>query len=303
MKGITIALFSCMFLGLQPVFSKVLLSYMPPIVLAAITSFSAALLLIFILEIEHKIREIEELKSREVFVLVFIGLLSGFFGQLFFVNGLAKTTATNAVLLTRTNSLLIAIFGVMFLKEKLTLNHIVGSVIMFTGVAIIATKNFSVSLEPAQGDVLLIGAAVCWASANIIMKRYICYLPPEVIVIGRHAVAGIVLTSLTFQQIPAVINLHMLPYLLGLVILVIIVGQYLWYYSLEHTTAENVGLISLTIPFFGVLYSVLLLGEQLTPYQIVGGSLIIAGLAVVEIHLTTLHDIECRIRGVHTPHH
>jgi drug/metabolite transporter (DMT)-like permease len=303
MKGITIALISCVFFGLQPVFSKVLLNHMPPVVLAALTSFSAAFLLVFILEVEHKIREVEDLGRREVLVLLVISLLSGVLAQILYVTGLMQSTATNAVLLTRLNSLLIALLGVVFLKEKLTAHQIAGSVLMAAGVVIIATKSFTVSIRWEDGDILLILAAFCWASANIIMKKYICNLPPEVIVIGRHAFAGIILVALTAGQIPAVVNLTVLAYLTGLVILVIVIGQYLWYYALEHTSAANVGLASLSLPFFGVLYAVTLLGEELTPHQILGGTMIILGLIAVEVHLSTLRDIECRIRGIHMPHH
>ncbi|MFH1403042.1 MAG: DMT family transporter [Candidatus Altiarchaeota archaeon] len=303
MKGVTIALASCMFLGMQPVFSKVLLGYMPPIVLAALTSFSAALILVSILGIEHKIDEIKALTKKQVIILGVIGIMSGIMAQLFYVTGLNQSTATNAVLITRLNSLLIALMGVVFLKEKLTFNHIIGSVFMFTGVVIIATKNFTVDVQATRGDFLLILTAVCWASSNIIMKKYLCDIPPEVIVIGRHALAGIVLSAITINQIPAIITLEMLAFLAGLVVLVILVGQYLWYYALEHTSAENVGLTSLTIPFFGVIYSVILLGEQLMQYQVTGGLLIIIGLTAVEIQLSKLHDIECRIRSWHHPHH
>lgn len=303
MRGVTSALASCLFLGLQPVFSKVLLSYMPPTVLAALTSFCALILLVFILEIEHKIREIGVLKRRDILVLLVIGLLSGVAAQLFYVHGLKHSTATNAVLLTRMNSLLIALLGVVFLKEKVSSHQVGGSLLMVAGVVVIATKNFSVTVSPEYGDLFLIMTALCWAFANIIMKKYLCDLPPEVIVIGRHALAAVILMTLTFNQIPGIVNAQMLPYLVGLVVLVILVGQYLWYYSLEHTSAGNVGLISLTIPMFGVLYSVTLLGETLTSYQIIGGALIVLGLFAVEVHLSTLKDIECRIRGIHTPHH
>ena len=174
---------------------------------------------------------------------------------------------------------------------------------MVAGVVVIATRNFTVTLSPEYGDVFLIMTALCWSAANILMKKYLCDLPPEVIVVGRHALAAVILITLTFNHIPGVVNMEMLPYLTGLVVFVILVGQYLWYYSLEHTSAGNVGLISLTIPLFGVLYSVTLLGEQLTPYQIIGGALIVLGLFAVEVHLSSLKDIECMIRGVHHPHH
>ncbi len=302
MRGLTYALLSCMFLGLQPIFSKVLLNYMPPIVLTALTSSIAAVLLIVILEVKDKVEEMEDLGKRRFLALLAVGLVSGVLAQLLYVTGLMQSTATNAVLLTRMNSLLIALMGVVFLREKFTPHQLAGSVVMVAGVVIIATKNFTVSVQPTYGDGLLLLASLCWASANIIVKKYLCSLPPEVIVIGRHGFAGLVLLMLTVGQVPDVMNPEVLAYLAGLAVLVIVVGQWLWYYALEHVDVSSVGLTSLTIPLFGVVYAVTLLGEELLPYQMLGGSLIILGLAAIEFHFTTLKNIECRIRGI-KPHH
>jgi len=302
MKGTTIALVSCMFLGLEPIFGKLLLNYMPPIVVAALTTSTAALILVMILEARHKIWEIGKLTRKEFIVLLMVGLISGLMAQLIYVTGLKESTATNAVLLTRLNSLLIAFFGVIILKEKMTLNHVVGAVLMVLGVVIIATKNFSVEVKPTQGDGLLIIAAVLWAAANILMKKYLSKVPPEVIVIGYNGFSGIILLSMTANQIMPEFNIHVLAYLTGMIVLVSIIGRYLWYFSLEHTDACNVGLASLTIPLFGVFYSVFLLGEVLQTYQLIGGLMVFAGLVAIEIHLTSHSDVEHRLRR-HHPHH
>lgn len=303
MKGAYPALISCMFFGLSPVFLKSLLQYMTPMVLAALTSASAAAVLFFILEVRHKIYELTDLKPGQILLLAAISILTAFMAQLLYVTGLKYSSAANAVLLTRLNPLLIALMGVLFLGERITRLQIAGSLIMVFGVVLIATKNFTTAVTPEGGDLLFILATFCWAVANIIMKKYLCDLPPEVIVVGRNAFAGLLLLAITAGQIPAAVNASIIPFLFGFVFLVIIVGQYLWYYALEHTSASNVAFTALSIPVFGVFFSTTLLGETLSSHQVYGGLLIILGLVAVEMHLSALKGLECRIRSIHIHHH
>jgi len=302
MNGIAIALLSCAFLALEFVFSKVLLRSMDPIVLTAITSFAAAFILLFILEARHKVWEMGKLKRKEFLVLLAVGLISGVLAQLLYNTGLKESTATNAVLLTRLNSLLIAIMGVVFIKEKLRSYHITGALLMVSGIVIIATKNFTVEVKPTHGDGLLLLAAFCWAAANILMKKYLSTVPPEVIVIGYYGFSGIFLSVLNAGYIMPQLTAEAILYLAALIIFVSIIGRYLWYYSLEHTSASNVGLASLSIPLFGVLYSTFLLGETLTTYHIIGGILIFTGLVVIEIPILSHEDLLHRLKR-HYPHH
>jgi O-acetylserine/cysteine efflux transporter len=302
MKGVSVALVACMFLALESTFSKVLLGHMSPIVLAGLTSCITAVILFVILEVEHKIWELFRLSRRDFIVLLLVGLISGVAAQFLYVTGLKESTATNSVLITRLNSLLIAVFGVVFLGERLRWNHLAGAAMMVSGIVLIATKNLTVQVKPMQGDGLLIIAAVFWATANILMKKYLSKIPPEVIVIGYYGFSGVALMVAGAGEIPKSLTLEVVPYLAGLVILVSLIGRYLWYYSLEHTSAANVGIASLSIPLFGVVYSTTLLGETLYGYHIVAGSLIILGLLVIEVHLLKHEDTHHRLKR-HHPHH
>jgi drug/metabolite transporter (DMT)-like permease len=306
MKGTTIAIFACMFLALEFVFSKVLLTYMSPLVLSAISSVATAVILFLILEAEHKVWEVFRLKRSEFVALLVVGIVSGILAQLFYVTGLKESTATNAVLLTRLNSLLIAVMGVVFIREKVRWHHIIGAALMVSGIVIIVTRGFAEKIQPAEGDVLLLLAAICWASSNIIMKKYLSRVPPEVIVVGYFAFSGLALMIVAAKDIPGEMTPEAIMYMTGLVVFVGIIGRYLWYYSFEHTSACNVGLASLSIPLFGVIYAVTLLGETMQIYQSIGGAMIFFGLVTIETHLirhkdVCEEDVEHRLKR-HHPH-
>ncbi len=306
MKGRIIALVACMLLALEAVFTKVLTSYIAPLALAAMTSLATVIIIVFVLEYRHKVCEVISLTRNEALLLLLIGVITGVAGQVFFITGIMYSGAATGVLLSRTNSLLIALGGVVLLKEKFSTAQLFGAVLMVAGIFVLATKNFSVTMNPAWGDIFIIAAGVCWACSNIIMKKYLSRMPPEVIVLGRNIVAATALTMIVFVVGTQALELEAIPYVIGYVILVIVIGEYLWYTALEHTTASNVALVSLSIPFLGVFYAIALLGETLKDYQIAGGALIIIGLVAIELFTKESHAaLEHRMRSSHprTRHH
>jgi drug/metabolite transporter (DMT)-like permease len=313
MKGTTIALMSCMFLALDYVFNKVLLGHMSPVVLVGLTSSVAAVVLFIVLEVEDKLWDILKLRRGEFIALLAVGLLSGVIGQLLYAQGLKESQATNAVLITRVNSLLIALLGVAFLGERMLWNHWAGAVLMLAGVATIATEGFRAGLNANTGNLLFLLAAAFWGVSNIVMKKYLSRLHPEVIVVYYYGFSGFVLMIVSVLgilgsgQAPVPITAEIIGYFAGLVILVNIVGRYLWYYSFEHTSACNVGLASLSIPLFGVIYAVSFLGEIPRWHQLAGGFMIFAGLVVIEAHAFGRRDV-CHPDVIHrlkrhNPHH
>ena len=72
---------------------------------------------------------------------------------------------------------------------------------MVLGIVIIATNNFTVEVKPTRGDGLLLIAAFCWASANILMKKYLAKVPPEVIVVGYNCFSCIMLLAFSVNHI------------------------------------------------------------------------------------------------------
>ena len=131
------------------------------------------------------------------------------------------------------------------------------------------------------------------------MKKYLHHLPPEVLVVSRNMIGGLVLLVFGFGDVTAISYSIQIPvYLIGLAIFGVILSQMLWYFALEHTKATNVGLASISIPIFGTFFAAIFLGERLVGYQIAGGLLVLLGLVAMEIHLNQLSikNLERRLK-------
>ena len=292
MRGTTAALLSCALFGFGFIFRKILLNSLPPILIVALGSLLSALVLVFFMRVFHKMRECKCLTKRDILAIIFIGLVSGFMADLLFMMGLNETFVSNAVLLSRTNPLFMALFAVVFFREKISLHQIVGTGIMILGIYVIATQGFTLGLASRWADLLLISAGFLWALGNTVMKKYLSHTPPEVIVLGKTRIAGVALLFFSFSHVGEVtFTMNIVLNLLGLALISGVVGTLLWYKALELTSESNVGLTAFSIPLFSIIYANMFLGEMLAPYQIVGGALILVGLLILEIHLSQLKTI------------
>jgi len=203
----------------------------------------------------------------------------------------------------RSSSLLIALLAGIFLREKLTLHQVVGSVLMVLGLVFIFSRGFTQGYTFIPGDLYILGASVIWASSAILMKKYLHHLPPEVIVVTRNTIGGMVLLAWSFSEVTTINLVPLIPlYLAGLAIFGVLLSQLLWYWSLEHTKASNVGIGSITTPIFGTFFAVIFLGETLAAYQLLGGLLVILGLIYMEIHLSQLSIRNLKRRLMLRPH-
>ncbi|MFH1789201.1 MAG: DMT family transporter [Candidatus Altiarchaeota archaeon] len=303
MKGVSAAILSCMFFSISPIFEKTLLTCMSPLALAALRSLTGGVLLLFAMEVVHKMREIEELTRHDILMILLIIGTAGVLAPIFYLRGLNLTSVANTLLIGRSNSLLIAVWAWLFLKEKWTIHQAVGSVLMITGLFAIFTRGFTASYTFLPGDMYLLAAATMWSSSAVLMKRYLHHLPPEVIVVSRNMIGGLVLLVFGFGDVNAIQYSIQIPvYLIGLAVFGVILPQMLWYFALEHTKATTVGLASISIPIFGTFFAAIFLGEKLVEYQLIGGFLVLIGLTAMEIHLSQLSIKNLKRRLKLRPH-
>lgn len=291
--GSIAALVSTIFISTYSTFSKVLLEHFSTYSLAALAQlFSVFTLLIFFGAVTE-FKNLGKLSYKEVWALVAVGLLSAVIQPLFLFQGLLKTPAINGVLISRTQMVIVGIISALWLRERVSGNQIVGTIVMLSGAYFIATKGLSVQLSLGSGDTLLLGAAFFGALSTNVFKMYLSDVSPHLVVLMRN-VFGVVL------------NLTLVPYVFGFqhsfsnlvhydvfftalffTLVAIIGAQYLWYKSVEMIPANAASTIGMTSPFFGVLVAVIVLGERLSYFHMVGGILIVIGLIYSTLHRHT----------------
>jgi drug/metabolite transporter (DMT)-like permease len=207
-----------------------------------------------------------------------------------------------ASILNSTVPIFTIIIAPLFLRDDpFTRPKAIGLVVSFTGVIILMSNQFNGGINDhliGIGAMLL--ASFFYAAAGVFARRKTNGLTPEVQTLGQMSMALFIITPAAFT-IEAPFTLPHLPIswiaLAWLGLLGTAIGT-LIYYSLLHSIGPTRTLLAtFTFPLVGVLLGIIVLGEQLTWQQLVGGGLIISGIGIVnqlkpvtQLRLTTLRD-------------
>lgn len=288
--GSIAALVSTMFIASYSTFSKVLLEHFSTYSLAALAQiFSVATLLLFFGAV-HEFKNLQKLSYKQVWALIIVGLLSAVIQPLFLFQGLLRTEAINGVLISRTQMVFVGIISALWLRERVTGNQIVGTIVMLGGAYFIATKGLTSQITLGSGDTLLIGAAIFGALSTNVFKMYLSEVSPHLVVLMRNvfgAILNLTLVPVIFgfqHDFTRLGDSQVLTTAIAFTLIAIVGAQYLWYKSVELIPANAASTIGMTSPFFGVVIAIAVLGEQLTYFHVIGGLLIVIGLIYSTLH-------------------
>jgi drug/metabolite transporter (DMT)-like permease len=316
MKGMMLAFIATAFFNLYALLCKILVGSVDPVLLLVCTQVAAGTLMIALMDLSKKIGEIWRTSARDLLPLFMIGILSSAIAPVLFLVGLKLTTLTNTVLISRAEGVIMSVLAVFMLKETITKHQIAGTAVMFFGIWFI-----SAAAAPAAGsaglagigDILVFLSAAAYAVSNVLFKRYLHHLPPEVIVSLRNVFGALtLLVAVLFVSLIPGMSLPVsdvlnpgVALMLGFAILAMITGQLMWYSALEKTSASRVSAAILFSPVIGVAYAVAFLGETVGPQHLVGGVLIVAGLVLMEYHTRKVKGPEkrkyrLRLRPIHS---
>ena len=186
MKGTILAFVAVALFSSYVIFGKILLSNVSPFIILVLNQTLAGIILILILDLVKKIKEIKETSKHDLKFMYLISIFSAVGGPLLFLLGLKLTSATNTILIGKSEAILTSLLAIFILKDKITKHQIIGGLIMFLGITIIATNSFSLGLSLNTGDIFIFISALSYAIGTVLFKKYMHHIPPEVIVSLRN---------------------------------------------------------------------------------------------------------------------
>ncbi|ODN30505.1 DMT family transporter [Fervidobacterium thailandense] len=262
--------------GVSFIATKIVVSTFPPYP-AAFYRFVIALLVLLPLT-----KNKSALKSLNAFWAGFWGVTMYF---VFENMALIYTNPTNAAIIVSSAPILYVIFTHLIHKQKTTLNQYLGSLLAFTGVALVILNGRLMKLNPI-GDILAFGSAMAW----VLYTHYILKMPKhdgidEVFAITFWGVVTLIPFSI-FQDPKFQSMLNLAPQvLIGLLYLGVFcsaLGYLLWNKSIALIGDRRTTNAIYFIPVVTVLSEKLLLGTPLSFYTVTGTALLIAGLFIFE---------------------
>jgi len=198
--------------------------------------------------------------------------------------GLAHIDASFAVLILQAQVPIAVIAAALINGEAISPGRFVGVAIAFLGVAAIAGLPEHPPSLAAVGLVLL-GAGI-WAIGQNLIRRFGRDDPTKLYrLVASHSFPQLVLGSALLEsgqwQSVASATTHQWLSLALLAIVGSAFGNLLWYTLIQRVRVDQATPFLLLMPVVGVLASALVLGETLTVAHVIGGGLILTGLAIV----------------------
>jgi len=181
---------------------------------------------------------------------------------------------------------IVAVLAGAFLGEGFPRQLMIGLLIAFAGVVIIAGASRSGQVDPL-GVALALAAAGLYAIGVLLQKQALASVDP-VTVTWLGALAGTVATLPFLGSLTAQLRAEPWPVTVGVVYLGVFptaIAFLLWSYALARTSAGRMAASSYVVPGIAVLLSWLLLGEAPAPVALVGGAVSLAGVALTRVPL------------------
>jgi drug/metabolite transporter (DMT)-like permease len=264
-----------------PVFGKLALVSMPPLVLAALRVAAASVLL----QAYRRARGDPAPARADRSVLFLLALLGVSFNQMLFILGLALTTAVNTAVLTATIPVFTLAVAVLLGRERLTLRALAGLLLAFAGsLVLLDIGHFDWSSTFVRGDVMLLGNCLSYSFYLVLGRPVMARTPPatataSVFVYGAPLIllcAAPALSRFSSRTVTA----GAWACLAAIVLLCSVVPYLLNAWALARTRASRVALYVFLQPLIGAAASVAVLAEPITPRTLGAAGLIFAGLGV-----------------------
>jgi drug/metabolite transporter (DMT)-like permease len=264
--------------------ARVTLESVPPATLA----FSRLVVGSLALMLFSRRRAADPLSSGDRRAIAWMGIL-GFAGAYVCSNwGIAHSTATNAALLITVEPVAMILLSPWYLGERLSGRGAVGGALTIVGAVVVVVNGIpgvTEQLAPHwSGDLVLVLAGVAYATYSLLGRR----------VLERHAPLGVTTRSLVWGAaalLPVagaewasgarpVWTASAVAGTLYLAVVITALGYVAWNWALARVPAPRAAIFLNIQPIVGALLGAVLLGEPLTPFTVLGGALVVTGLAV-----------------------
>jgi len=222
--------------------------------------------------------------ARSIAGLLGLGVLGNGVYQILFIEGVARTSASDAALVIAASPAFIAIIGRIRGVERVRARGILGIVLSIVGIGlvVVSTASGKEGTASLSGDVLVLLGSLSWAIYTVLLKPYTEHVPGmqlSAITMVGGAVPLLLIAS------PAVVHTHWsaMPFLgwSALVysgVFALVIAYYFWYNGVRVLGPTRTSMYSNLQPIIAVLVAWALLHETPTIWQGVGAVSIMVGL-------------------------
>jgi drug/metabolite transporter (DMT)-like permease len=251
--------------------------------------FVASILLVFVaVKMEGKL---PRLNREQILLTAVLGFTGIFLYNICFFGALARVPAGRTSLFVSLTPIVTAILAGIIYSERLGLRRWMGIVIALLGAIVVITRGdllggfADISQSLGLGELMMLGAVLSWATYTLISRKALETLSP-IAATTYGTLWGFVFLSIgaigEFREIDWMLldwRVWTSVFYLGAFGTVL---AFIWYYQgIQMVGPSRTAIFTNLVPAFGVLFSVVLLGEPILISMVVGGLIAALGVSLV----------------------
>ncbi|WP_217474239.1 DMT family transporter [Stutzerimonas stutzeri] len=219
--------------------------------------------------------------------LMLLGFLSMAFYQCLSYWAADTSTATNMAIITALTPLLTMLVSSLVLREHPSLGMILGGTIALWGTAYLISEGAPAELLKGNyrvGDMLMLGAALCYASYSVLLRRWRIALPAwqSTYLQASSALVFMLPMLLLVPAGQASLDASTIPLILYAGILASVVLPFFWIKGVEHLGPNRCSVFMNVLPIMTAGLAIVLLNEQLGWHHLIGGSVALLGVFIAQ---------------------
>lgn len=282
-KGIYLAFATAFISGFSNFVNKIAVDIVkPPLVFTAEKNAFVGLLIIGVLLASWKWKEIKTLKRKEILFLTLIGIIGGSIPFYLFFTGLSQIPAINGAMIHKTLFIWVAILAIPFLKEKISRLQIVAVSLLF--IANFMIGGF-VKFQFSTGEIMVLAATLLWAVENILAKKILPKVDPDIVTAARMGIGSIILIAASAIIAPKALShglaLNQTQWFWMAITVVLLLGYVTtWYRALKFAPATTVASILVSATLITNILSAIFITHTWTTTMGTQAALTAIGLAL-----------------------
>ncbi len=264
--------------GSNFVFGKMLVQVFPP---ALLTMLRLLFIVLFLIGLSSYKKHFKRVHKSDLLAVVFLGVIGVFINQWSFFVGLQTADPTTSALILATTPILTSVLAAIFLKERLTIRMLMGSVLAFIGIYFVVAKGNVSSMHIDKGLLWIVLTMITFA-IMIIMTRLLSHrIDPLTITLYSNVVGLVVSIPFAFLlDTPLQISSKMSDwaFLIGTAVVVHGIATLIWNNNIRYVDASKASILSNLEPFVAMIMGLILLYKPITGAEILGSLFIVGGV-------------------------
>jgi drug/metabolite transporter (DMT)-like permease len=246
-------------------------------------TIASVLLLLFLWKKEGKL----SLPKPDLWKVAVLGIVGNTFYQLFFINGIHRTTASKTSLVMTMTPIFIALMSAVFIRERIHWAGWLGILMAFLGLCLVIfgpPAAISLSNRNLQGDLLILFGNLFWAAYTVFSKPLLNRMSPLKLTTFTLAIGTLFYLPLTIREMVALpwrsVSTLSWALLFFSAVFAVAVSYVIWYSSVRRVGNTKTGIYGNITPVFTVFFAYFFLGESIGLIQVIGTLIIFLGFSL-----------------------